>query len=195
VTNYNPSDWYWQVTDVGVYGSARGGLVDAPSTDAAYLAWKAVNGPGNVMADAAALDAVLASIKLPASGLVPPTGAELLAYANGKVQTLLATSRPYDIAAAGGGSAATVNSDCTTATGADLLALNVWAGANSTATQPWVDDFGAVTVLTGAQFTELGLAVQAYGASVWAVMAAAATGIAAATITTTAEIDALSWPA
>jgi hypothetical protein len=69
---YNPSDWYWQVTGVGIYGSARQGLVTNPTTDAAYLAFTALNGPGPIMATTAALDAVLIAAGLPPSGLTTP---------------------------------------------------------------------------------------------------------------------------
>lgn len=141
----------------------------------------------------AALDAVLTAAGLPPTGLTPPSKPQLLAYANAKTQTLLATPRSYTLTGEGGVNAATVMSDCSTATGANLLALNVWAAANPTATQPWIDDFGTVTVLSGAQFQALGLAVQAYGASVWAIMATAS-GITGNTITATAQIDALAWP-
>lgn len=196
---------YWIGQPVGqtapiIYSAPAGAVVS--TSDEAYVAALTA---GNVAlpwpndaagaTTTAALDAILAFYGLPTTGLTPPSGAQLLAYANGKVNAALAVSRPYDLAAAGGGGAATVRSDCSTATGANLLALNVWAASNPMATQPWVDDFGVVTVLTGAQFQELGLSVQTYGASVWGVLAAAAQAIASGTITMTSAIDALAWPA
>jgi trimeric autotransporter adhesin len=74
---YTPSNWYWQVTGVGIYGSARGGLVSAPTSDAAYLAFAAINGPGAIVASAAALDEILTAAGLPVSGLTPPAVASL----------------------------------------------------------------------------------------------------------------------
>jgi hypothetical protein len=75
VINYNPTNWYWQVTGVGIYGSARGGLVSSPTTDAAYLAFQAISGPGAISASTAALDAVLIAAGQPPSGLTTPTQA------------------------------------------------------------------------------------------------------------------------
>ena len=118
-----------------------------------------------------------------------PTAAQLLAYANAKVGALLAVSRGY--ALSGGTS---VKSDATTPTNADLVGLNFWGTANPAATLPWVDDFGVVTSITGAQAVALGQAVLAYGQSVYAVLATVAPGIAGGTITTTAAIDAAAWP-
>jgi hypothetical protein len=116
--------------------------------------------------------------------------ASLRQYANAKTQTLLATPRTY--ALSGGPS---VLADASTATGVDLNGLMVWGQANPSATTAWVDDNGGVTNLTGAQCVALALAVLAYGQSVYAVLASAMTGIANATLSSTAAIDALSWPA
>jgi hypothetical protein len=182
------SDWYWQVTGVGLYGSNRGALVSSPTTDAAYLAWSASTAP-TILPNAAELDENLAFFKLPASGLVPPTQAQLMAYANSKLMSVMAVPRTYAL-----GGSVSVKADATTATGADLLSLNVWGTANPAATQPWVDDFGAVTIITGAEAVTLANAVLAYGQSAYAILASAMTGIAAGTITTTAQIDALAWP-
>lgn len=80
---YAASNWYWAGT-LGLYSSAAAALV-AP-TAPAYLAWIASGGvatPWPVDATgaqtAAALDAVLTAARLPASGLVPPTQAQLAA--------------------------------------------------------------------------------------------------------------------
>lgn len=185
----NFSDWYWQVGGVGIYGSKRGGLVSAPSTDTDYLAWSALNGPGAIVPSATVLDDALANVGEPASGLIPPSAPALMAYANGKLMSLMATPRTYAL-----GSGVSVKSDATTATGADLLSLNVWGTANPASSQPWVDDFGAVTTITGAEAVTLADSVLAYGQSVYVILASAMTGITGATITTTAQIDALSWP-
>lgn len=117
-----------------------------------------------------------------------PTQGQLQAYANSKLSSMFAVARTYDL---GGVS---LKCDTTTSTGANLAALNAWGAAAPTATTQWVDDFGVVTQITGAQAVELAAMVIAYGQSVYAILASAMTGIAAGTIATTAQIDALAWP-
>jgi hypothetical protein len=186
--NYTPQDWYWQVTGVGIYGSARRGIVSAPSTDAAYLAFDAINGPGSIASSAVALDAVLTSVGLPMSGLAPATKPQLLAYANSKVMGLTATPRSYSLGSA------TILADATTGTIALVSGLADWGTANPTATQPWIDDFGTVTQITGSEAVTLKTVGLAYIQSIYAVLATAALEIKAGTITTDAQIDALAWP-
>lgn len=186
---FNPSDWYWQIASSGIYGSKRGGLVSDPLTDADYLSWSAINGPGSLASSASSLDVTLADLGEPASGLVPPTTHALMAYANAKLTSLMAIPRTYAL-----GSGVSVKADATTATGADLLSLNVWGMTNPAASQPWVDDFGVVTTITGAEAVTLADSVLAYGQSAYVILASAMTGISGNTITTTAQIDALSWP-
>jgi hypothetical protein len=118
------------------------------------------------------------------------TSAQLRAVANAKVDALFAVPRSY--ALSGGVS---VLCDATTQTGVNLNGLMIWGQANPTATTNWVDDNGAVTTLTGAQCVALALAALAYAQSVYAVLASAMNGITAGSITTTSEINALSWPA
>lgn len=216
---YNPSNWYWAGTPVGynspiVYGSARVGLVSNPSTDAGWVAaqvsgaWTSWPKDATGAVTTVALDEVLtaASPPQPPTGLTALTQAQLLAYANGKVNALLAVqNRAYEIAAAGGEAQATVHEDgglqivggtyFPTSTWQDLTALTVGPGALSgTATTQWIDNNGAVATLSGDQLQALASAITAYGASVWAILATAAADIAVGTITTSAEIDALSWP-
>lgn len=139
----------------------------------------------------ALFDAIVAGAYGAVGPYVAPvvSAAALRAYANSKVAALLAAPRTY--ALAGGPS---VIADASTASGVDLNGLMVWGQANPAATTPWVDDSGGVTVLTGAQCVALALAVLAYGQSVYAVLAGAMTGITGGSITTTAAIDALTWP-
>ena len=78
---FNVHDWYWSGTP-GIYGSARGGLVATPATDPAYVAWQALGNlptpwPGN--GSVAALDDVLSTFGLSATGLAVPTVAQLRA--------------------------------------------------------------------------------------------------------------------
>lgn len=118
-----------------------------------------------------------------------PSADALRAYANQKLQALLAASRAYTL---GGGLQAF--SDATTATGMDLQALLVWGQANPALTTNWVQNNGGVVTLTGAQCVGLAQAVTAYGQSAYAVLAQAMNGIADASLSTYAQIDALAWP-
>jgi hypothetical protein len=117
------------------------------------------------------------------------TKPQLIAYAGAKVTALLAVARTYAL-----GSGVSVKCDATTPTGADLAGLNAWGTATPAATTTWVDDFGVPTTITGAQGVALAAGVIAYGQSVYDELGVAATGVAGSTITTTAQIDALTWP-
>ena len=187
------SNWYW-LGSPGLYSSSAGALI--PASNSAYVAWLAGGNSATPWpkdstgaVTAAALDAVLTANGLPPTGLAPLTAAQLVAYAFGKVGSLLATARSYTLA-----TGVAVKCDATTATEANLVGLNAWGTAAPTATQPWIDNFGAVTVITGAQAVALAESVVAYGQSVYAALAAVAQEIAAASVTTTAQIDAASWP-
>ena len=118
-----------------------------------------------------------------------PTISQLRAYANGRLDALLAATRSYAPA-----SGLNVLCDATTATGVNLQGLIVWAANNPTASTSWVDNNGGVVTLTAAQATTLAGAVLAYAQSVYAVLASAMNGIANQTLATTAAIDGLSWP-
>jgi hypothetical protein len=196
---YVPSAWFWVGHPVGqsgpvVYSSAAQVLI--ADTNSAYVAFKASGGvatPWPCDASGAvttgALDDVRGAAGLPATGLTPPSAAQLIAYANAKTQSLMAASRTYSV-----GNGVSVKADATTATGADLISLMTWGNLNPTATQSWVDDFGAVTTLTGAEAVTLAFAVLAYGQSVYTVLGSACSNVKSGSITTTAQIDALAWP-
>lgn len=122
--------------------------------------------------------------------VAPTLSADTLrAYANQKLQTLIGVSRLYTLTGN-----LQVSADATSSTLLDLQGLMQWGTANGSATTNWVEDSGGVVTLTGAQCVALAAAVQAYGQSVYAVLAQAMNGIANASITTTAQIDALAWP-
>lgn len=186
------ANWYWAGTP-GIYSSATGALITEPNV--AYDAWKIGNNASAWPHDAvgavttAALDAVLIAADLPATGLTPPTQAQLLAAANAKVMALMAVARTYALPGS-----VSIKCDTLQATGADLAGLNAWGAAAPTATTTWVDDFGVSTTITGAQGVALAAGVIAYGQSVYDMLGTACTGIAAATITTTAQVNALAWP-
>lgn len=120
----------------------------------------------------------------------PPTTAQLRAYANAKSDALRAAARAYTLT---GG--LQVICDATQGTGVDLMGLQAWGTANPGATTDFVQDNGGVVTLTGAQCAALALAVLAYGQSVFATLALAMNGVANQSLTTTAQIDALNWPA
>ncbi len=199
------SDAYWTGKPTGyastiVYGSARSGLVSAPDTDAAYLAWQAIGHaawPWPVDASGAttiaALDAVLTSGNLPATGLLAPTPAELVAYAEQKRATIENGGTSINLGTA---EAPLMISVDTTATGiANLCGLTLQATLNASFVATWFQASGHVT-LSSAQITALATAVAAWVASVYAVEASAVAATLATppTITTFTEVDALAWP-
>ena len=118
-----------------------------------------------------------------------PTQAELQAYAGAKAQKLLAAMRSYT------SGTATLKSDATSATIADLMALAQWGAANVSASQNWVANDYSVTAINGAGFVALAPEVGAYALSVYAELAGVLGAVAAGTITTTAAIDAYAWTA
>ncbi len=203
------SDAYWTGTPAGyqsliVFGSARNAIVANPDTDPDYQAWIAL---GNTAwpwpkdetgaLTTAALDSILAAYGLPPTSLTAPTAAQLNRYANSKVVALLSAERLYSGPAVAGVTMPAGVTGITCAEGlaaADLLAINAWGVAAPTATQEWTDDLYEVFTLTGAQAVTFSDATLAYGQSVYATLASAALAIKAGTITTTAQIDALSWP-
>jgi hypothetical protein len=197
---YKPAAWFWAGQPVGqsspvIYSSAAGALV--ASDNSTYVAWVAA---GNVATQwpqdpsgavtTASLDAVLTAAGLPPTGLTPPTQAQLMAAANAKVTSLMSVPRTYALPGS-----VSVKCDGTPQTGADLAGLNAWGAAAPTSTTTWVDDFGVPTTITGAQGVALAAAVIAYGQSVYDVLGTVATGIAASTITTLAEVTSAAWPA
>jgi hypothetical protein len=128
-----------------------------------------------------------------ANGVLEPPAAPatvLRAYANTKVESLRAIARSYTLTGS-----LTVLCDAAPSTGTDLVGLKTWGDANAGATTNWVQNDGGVVTLTGAQSVELAGVVLAYAQSVFAALALAMNGIANGTITTTAQIAALSWPA
>jgi hypothetical protein len=188
VINYDPTDWYWQITSSGIYGSARQALVADPLTDAVYLSWKAVNGPGSIAEDAAALDEALLAAGLPASGLTDATKAMLLAYANAK-QWALATG-DYTI---------TVNS-APLVFPSDVVSMGLITGKAARLAQPnppasfeWQTPTGFVTI-AAADFIAVATQIADFVQSTFNALAVVFAAIEAGTITTTAEIDAATWP-
>lgn len=196
---YNPAAWYWTPPagqNVGeVYSSAAAALV--ATTNAAYVAWSAGHSATPCPKDESGtqqwsiLDAVLAAAGLPATGLASPTKAQLQAYLGAKVAALTAASRDYTV----DGVTGAISCDCSQSANHVQQALQ-WATATPTptGTLPWLDNNWTPFPLTAAEAAAFANAVGAYEISVFAVSFAAAPQIVAGTITTTAQIDALSWP-
>lgn len=116
---------------------------------------------------------------------------ELRNYASFKVYTLLGTMRAYPIA-----TGVTINIDATSSTRTDLGDLATWGASNPSASQPWEDNSGIFTNVTGAQFVAVAPLVGAYALGVYSANAAVVQKIVASppSITTTAEIDSYPWP-
>jgi len=127
--------------------------------------------------------------------LVAPTAAalskaELIAYANNKLQAYREASRSYDL---GSGTSVLATADVDTI--ALVNGLGAWGTENPASTQNWTDDSGNVTQITGTQAVTLYSSGLSYLQSLYAVLAAACIGINSGAITTTAQIDGEEWPA
>ena len=175
---------YLVTSAYGVYDDTVPGFL--PPDQAARAA-----APGSgitVVADYVALDAALVAASKTPTGLGVQS---LLQYANNKLNNLRALERSYTLS---GSPSVTVKCDSLQSTGTDLISLMTWGQANPSGTDTWVDNEGNTTSITGSQAVTLANDVLAYGKSLWAVLATACAGIKAATITSTSQIDALSWP-
>ena len=148
------SDAYWQGQPVGqsapiLFGSARGGIVAAPSTDAAYAAWRALGyvawpWPNDATGakTTAALDAVLESYGLPPTGLTQPTLAQLQAALNAALDATadaitiaLTPTRTHQVGFSNIAAIVTANGNAAPSTGADATSIASVAtsfGTNST---------------------------------------------------------------
>ena len=126
----------------------------------------------------------------PIAAYVPPTLAKaaLITYTNVATKKALSAARNYVI------DSVAVSSDATPDTRIDLSTLSQWGNANPTASKSWIDNSNVVTSLTGAQLVALAADVNSFALSVYAINASALSAIAAGTITSTAQIDALTWP-
>lgn len=184
------------------------GVLDAGHHFVAFYS-SDVSPPASIPAAAVAISAAVWQAALASPGgtyaagvytppaVAPPTRAQLNAYANGKVLALLAAERLYSGAAIAGVAlpAGVAGILCAAAPAWNsLLTINAWGLANPAATQPWTDDAYNVFTLTGAEAVTFSDAALAYGQSVYATLASAATAIASGAIATTAAIDALGWP-
>jgi hypothetical protein len=185
---YNPFNWYWLVTGnvSQVFSSAAGNYV--PVGDATYVAW--LNGgssPSRIVSEQELLEVLAAQ----APSVKAQFKAGLLAYAQAKASGLIAGLNSYTA------DGVTIKSDATATTRTDLNARAAWGASNQTASDPWIDNLGGVTEVTGAQYVALAPLVTNYWLSIYPALATVLTAINASppTITTFAEIDSAAWPA
>lgn len=123
----------------------------------------------------------------------PPSKADLIAYAgNAKDKTLIAGIVVN--AAASGQAAVDVHCDGTPETRGDLAGFYAWGSANPAGTRAWLDETGTLFTLTGAQFVTLAQAVGNWVDNVYAQLGGLTAQINSGAITTTAQIDAATWP-
>lgn len=119
--------------------------------------------------------------------------AMLNSYASTVQGKVLAIARTYNVAASGA-TAVNVLCDGTNSTRADLGLLALYGQTNPTGTKSWVDNNGATTQLTGTQCVQLATLVGSYIDTIYAALGTLLGQISSGTITTTAQIDAYTWP-
>lgn len=84
--------------------------------------------------------------------------------------------------------------DGTSPTRADLGLLALFGQQDPTATKTWVDNNGASTMLSGAQFVTLAKLVGTWIDNTYTTLGSTMAAITAGTITSMAQIDAVQWP-
>jgi len=121
-----------------------------------------------------------------------PTAAQLSAYASAKQSTVAAGGISVNVAASGAPQMVEVASDaagCLNMSGAVQL-----ASINPAQTFNWINANGSVVSLNATQILAMGVALGTFVQSTYTALGAVLAAIAAATITTTAQIDAFAWP-
>ena len=111
----------------------------------------------------------------------------LIQYAQNTANILIATMKSY-------GTLPVLKADRTASTVTDLLAIIADATTNPTDVYNWVANDNSVTSLTAAQIAALAPSVAGDRKAIYSTYATAISNINSGTITTTAQIDALSWP-
>lgn len=105
------------------------------------------------------------------------------AYASAKAQAMMAVVNPYT------SGSTTLHSDVLPSTLTDWMALQQWATLDPSGTTQWVANDGTVTALPASAVSALAQAIGAYAQAIYQALASALSGIAANTITTTAQVD------
>jgi hypothetical protein len=179
--SYNASDWYWCVggSTTQVFSSAR--QIYVPASDGVYQNWLSTGKRASQIASEAELLAVLATS---APGVVLPSAAGLVAYAQKKQAAI----------AAGGISVALSSSVVVEAsTDAGSLALLntavALAQATPSATTPWVQENGTPVSLNAGEVLQIFEAAAAFIQSTFATLSAVIAAINGGTITTRNQVD------
>jgi hypothetical protein len=114
-------------------------------------------------------------------------------YAYAKMHAVLGAGQIFNVAESGQ-PALNVLCDGGTMTRADLSLLALYGQQNPSGVKTWVDNNNVATQLTGAQFVTLANLAMGWVADCYASIGTLLAQIAAGTITTTAPLDAFSWP-
>jgi len=197
---YNVANWYWLNKVTGeIYSSAQRKIV--PANDPTYLGWlcSPTNPAGNSPTDwpkdetgaitYAALDAVLESAGLPATGLAVSATQTLLNYAASKQTYYLTAQYTLNIGTTGSPVEARVTFDVNS----QLLWMKamLWGMANPTATTvyQYQDAAGNNFALTPTEANSLGSLATALDNQIVLTYNQIVAAINAGTITTSAQID------
>jgi hypothetical protein len=121
-----------------------------------------------------------------------PSKDALTTYATKVWDAVLAKGETFNVAASG--AAVNVLSDGTNSTRADLALLALYGQANPTGTKSWIDNNGVVTALSGTELVTLATLVGNWISDTYPALQTLLGQIGAATVTTTAQIDAYQWP-
>lgn len=118
----------------------------------------------------------------------PPAPVDLKKYASQKANALIATAVSFT------SGATTLESDCTSSTISNWMALQQWAAMEPTHTTKWVANNLTVTELPATAVPTIAVAVATRAGAIFGVLAAVLSAIEAEQITSTAQIDAVTWP-
>ena len=119
----------------------------------------------------------------------PAAPVDLKGYALQAQAEHLLAGQTFNVAASGA-TPVQVLCDGTNDTRADLALLALFGQDNPAGTKTWLDNTGKTTVLTGAQLVTLATLAGNWIADTYPALVGVMGGIAAGTVTTTAEIDA-----
>jgi hypothetical protein len=117
-----------------------------------------------------------------------PTIPTLQAYADSAATALAGAATTYTY------NTTSIKSDCAQGTIADWMALQQWSSLSPTATKTWVANDYTLQALPASAVGAIATMIATRRAAIFAVLAAVLIAIENFTITTTAQIDSVSWP-
>ncbi len=182
MTDFNPGSWYWVADDGRVFSSASSSVIT--EDDASFEAWKAEgNNPTRWPVDDAGsqTDASLQDVLTPYGIYV-----DLTAYAAAKRYTVETGGYTYD--------SHPIATDRESQSKIASVAIAATVVGSSFSTE-WKCSDGTFFTLDEADAIAMATAIMTFVSACFAAEAAAVAEITAGTITTSAEIDAVSWPA